>query len=73
MRSKLANPRATTRSRTVVTLIAAMLAAMSLAVGAVPAFGADPQNGFKTHQPSMIASRGRRADRHDDQADHHRR
>ena len=39
MRSKLANPRATTRSRTVVTLIAAMLAAMSLAVGEFPRSG----------------------------------
>jgi hypothetical protein len=54
MRPKLANPRATVLSRTVVTLIAAMFATMSLAVGAVPALGADPQNGFKTDQPPMI-------------------
>ena len=32
-----------------------MLAALSLGAGAVPASGADPQNGFKTKQPAMLA------------------
>jgi hypothetical protein len=48
-------PRLIGRSRTVVVLAAGMLTALSLAAGAIPASAADPQNGFKTKQPPMLA------------------
>ena len=55
MHRKLASPRTIARSRAIVVLTAGMLAALTLAAGAVPASGADPQNGFKTKQPAMLA------------------
>jgi hypothetical protein len=55
MHLKLASSRALARRRAIVVLTAGMLAALSLGAGAVPASGADPQNGFKTKQPAMLA------------------
>ena len=55
MHRRFASPRAIARSR-VVALTAGMLAALSLGAAVVPVSGADPQNGFKTKQPAMLAS-----------------
>lgn len=55
MHRKLASPRALARSRAIVVLTAGMLAALSLGAGALTASGAEPQNGFKTKQPAMLA------------------
>jgi hypothetical protein len=54
MTRKLANPRTLMRSRAVVIVAAAALAAMSLGAGSSFAIGAEPQNGFKTAQGSML-------------------
>ena len=56
MLQRIASPRAIARARVVVALTAGMLAALSLGAAAVPVSGADPQNGFKTKQPAMLAA-----------------
>ena len=43
-------------ARAIVVLTAGMLAALRSGCRAVPASGADPQNGFKTKQPAMLAA-----------------
>jgi hypothetical protein len=56
MRRRFVSPRAIARSRLLVALTAGMLAALSLGAAAVPVSGANPQHGFKTKQPAMLAA-----------------
>ena len=56
MHRRFVSPRAIARSRLLVALTAGMLAALSLGAAAVPVSGANPQHGFKTKQPAMLAA-----------------